>query len=684
MNRESIGNSQALHLEAIIDGINDAVILADGSGIILSWNAAASKMFQYKNEEAIGQLLTLIIPDRFKEGHDRGIKRVSSGGEHRVIGKTVELFGLRKDGTEFPIELSLSMTKDGDQILLGGIIRDCSERKKSEAAISEAEQKFRSITESANDAIISADEHGDILSWNTAAERFFGYTSEEVVGKPLSIIVPDEFKQLHDQGIARVSSGGEQRVIGKTVELAGLHKNGHVFPIELSLSTWLISDKRYYCGIVRDITQRKEIEENVKDAEMRFRSITESANDAIISADSKGNIISWNLTAKKMFGYKEEEALGKPLSIIVPEKYKKLHNAGIERVSSGGERHVIGKTVELEGAHKEGHVFPIELSLSTWEISGRRYYSGIIRDITERKKAEQEILNSRAELTEKALKLKEANEEVQVKNEQLQDLSNKLAKYLSQQVYKSIFQGTKDVKIESYRKNLTIFFSDIQGFTELTDRVESEVLTAILNKYLNEMSKIAIEFGGTIDKFIGDAIMIFFGDPETGGEKHDAIACVKMAIKMRERMIELRREWDDLGIIRPIQIRIGINSGFATVGNFGSEDRLDYTIVGGNVNLASRLESAAPADNILISHSTYSLVKDEILCEEREEVIAKGLAYPVKTYEVINVISDVNAGENSLQTALEGFNINIDFNKLSYTARLEAKEILQKAISKLK
>ena len=155
---------------------------------------------------------------------------------------------------------------------------------------------------------------------------------------------------------------------------------------------------------------------------MRFRSITESANDAIISADSKGNIISWNLTAKKMFGYNEQEALGKPLSIIVPEKYKKLHDAGIERVSSGGEMHVIGKTVELEGEHKEGHVFPIELSLSTWEISGRRYYSGIIRDITQRKKSEQEILNSRAELAEKALKLKEANEEVQVKNEQLQDL----------------------------------------------------------------------------------------------------------------------------------------------------------------------------------------------------------------------------------------------------------------------
>ncbi len=684
MKKDIESNSRAYHLESIIDSINDAVILADGHGQILSWNAAASRMFQYKLDEAKGQPLSLIVPDRYKEAHDTGIQRVLAGGEQRVIGKTVELQGLRKDGTEFPIELSLSLSQEDGQFFLGGIIRDCTERKKSEEALSEAEQRFRSITESANDAIISADEKGLIIFWNQTAHKLFGYTEEEALGKPLTIIVPDQYKQLHEAGIQRVSTGGDMHVIGKTVELEGLHKEGHVFPIELSLSTWENAGKRFYSGIIRDITERKAIEHSIKDAEMRFRSITESANDAIISADEKGLIISWNQTAHKLFGYEEEEALGKPLTIIVPDQYKQLHEAGIQRVSTGGDMHVIGKTVELEGLHKEGHVFPIELSLSTWENSGKRYYSGIIRDITERKKSEREILDSRSELAEKALKLKDALEEINVKNEQLQDLSNKLAKYLSQQVYKSIFQGTKEVKIESYRKNLTIFFSDIQGFTELTDRVESEVLTNILNKYLNEMSKIAVEFGGTIDKFIGDAIMIFFGDPETGGEKHDAIACVKMAIKMRERMSELTKEWDDLGIIRPIQIRIGINSGFATVGNFGSEDRLDYTIVGGNVNLASRLESAAAPDSILISHSTFSLVKDEILCVEREEVTAKGLAYPVRTYEVINAIAEANALDNSLQTALEGFNLNIDFNRLSYTARLEAKDILEKAISKLR
>jgi len=164
----------------------------------------------------------------------------------------------------------------------------------------------------------------------------------------------------------------------------------------------------------------------------------------------------------------------------------------------------------LAGLHKDGREIPIELSLSTWEAEGRKLFCGIIRDITERKKAENELQRHKEQLLEKARKLRKANSDVRRKNEELKALSNKLAKYLSRQVYNSIFQGKKDVKIESYRKKLTVFFSDIEGFTELSDRLESEVLTSMLNKYLNEMTAIAVEYGGTIDKYIGDAIMIFF------------------------------------------------------------------------------------------------------------------------------------------------------------------------------
>lgn len=540
-----------------------------------------------------------------------------------------------------------------------------------------------SIANSTSDALIAINSEGRVISWNHAAELIFQYSRDEMIGQPLHAILPERFRDLHDQGIARVNSGGERHVIGKSAQLAGVRKDGTEFPLELTLSAWSTDEGMNYGGIIRDITDRVAMEEEIRLSEMRFRSILESAHDAVITADSKGDILSWNKAAENIFGYTESEVLGGPLTIIVPDRYKSLHEEGIKRVGQGGERHVIGNTVELSGLHKSGKEFPIELSLSSWEVNDQRFYSGIIRDITERKRDEEELKNHQKQLAEKAQQLETLNQEVSLKNEQLQGLSNKLAKYLSRQVYTTIFEGKRDVKIESYRKKLTIFFSDIEGFTELTERVESEVLTSVLNKYLNEMSKIALEHGGTIDKYIGDAIMIFFGDPESLGEKEDAVACVKMAIEMNKRLQEMRREWDVVGISTPLRIRMGVNTGFCTVGNFGSEERLDYTIVGGAVNLANRLESAAETDEILISEDTFSLVKDVIKCKARGQIEAKGFAYPVNTYVVIGEVDKLKEQEEELNAQLNGFNLSINYDKLNYADKMYAKELLIKAMSKL-
>ena len=167
----------------------------------------------------------------------------------------------------------------------------------------------------------------------------------------------------------------------------------------------------------------------------------------------------------------------------------------------------------------------------------------------------------------------------------------KLSKYFSPQVYDSIFTGELDVNINTTRKNLTIFFSDIKGFTTITEKLEPETLTELITDYLTEMTNIAIDHGGTVDKYIGDAIMIFFGDPTTKGVKDDAVTCVRMAMKMKERLRSIRRKWRSFGIAEGLDIRIGIHTDVCTVGNFGSEDRLDYTVIGNGVNLASRLET---------------------------------------------------------------------------------------------
>jgi PAS domain S-box-containing protein len=551
------------------------------------------------------------------------------------------------------------------------------------AASAASASHLEAIASTTTDALIAIDHEGLVISWNHAACSIFGHTAEEMIGQSITAIIPERHRKAHDRGVARVNSGGKQHVIGKAVRLEGRRKDGSEFPIELTLSTWNVRGKNYYGGIIRDVTERARMEEALRLSELRTRSIMETANDAIIVADSTGRVMAWNSAAGKIFGFEESEVMDQCLSVIIPEEYKDAHHQGMERVTAGGEPHVIGETVELAGLHKYGHQIPIELSLSTWLIGEERFYAGIIRDITQRKNDESELRAHKKTLEQRARKLKKLNDEVKAKNEQWKALSNKLAKYLSRQVYQNIFEGKSDVRIESYRKKLTIFFSDIQGFTELTDRVESEVLTSALNRYLDEMSTIALEYGGTIDKFIGDAIMIFFGDPETSGEQEDAIACVKMAIAMRDRIIEMRREWDVLGVTQPLSVRMGVNTGYCTVGNFGSEERLDYTIVGGSVNLASRLESSADADEILISQDTFSLIKDVIACKPKNDIKVKGIAYPIMTYSVLDLVEALAKEQQHIQAHLSGFELSIDFDKLKHADKLYVRETLQKAIGKL-
>lgn len=260
-------------------------------------------------------------------------------------------------------------------------------------------------------------------------------------------------------------------------------------------------------------------------------------------------------------------------------------------------------------------------------------------------------------------RLNAAAEVIAQKNKELEALSTKLSKYLSPQIYNSIFTGAQNVEIASRRKKLTMFFSDVVNFTETTDKLESEELTNLLNHYLTEMSRIALEFGATIDKYIGDAIMAFFGDPESKGVKEDAIACVRMAIAMLRRMQELRSEWRELGAERPFQLRIGINTGYCTVGNFGSADRMDYTIIGNMVNMTARLQSHAEIDSILIGHETYSLVKDVVATAKHSPITVKGFAEPLNCYKVLGLYDDLVREGQVIREEQEGFKFMLDLKK---------------------
>ena len=269
---------------------------------------------------------------------------------------------------------------------------------------------------------------------------------------------------------------------------------------------------------------------------------------------------------------------------------------------------------------------------------------------------------------------------VKERTQALESLSVKLSKYLSPQIYASIFKGQQQVEIASKRKKLTVFFSDLSGFTETAEDLESEELTGILNRYLNEMARIALKHGATIDKFVGDGVVAFFGDPESRGVAQDAKACVTMAVEMQRRIAELVREWEDEGLERPFSARMGVNTGFCTVGNFGSQDRMDYTIIGAAVNLAARLEQAAGPGKILISHETWALVKDVVTAEERPPIKVKGIAQPIHAYEVTGLREELPS--EVIRYEADGLKVTIDLGRSDPKTAIDTLEKLIGEIGK--
>ena len=295
---------------------------------------------------------------------------------------------------------------------------------------------------------------------------------------------------------------------------------------------------------------------------------------------------------------------------------------------------------------------------------------------------EYNLRREKEELLDQKLKDRELIEE---KTKRLENIANRLSKYLSPQVYKSIFdeeESGKKTKENYVRKNLTIFFSDIVNFTDLSDSLEAEKLALILNNYLSEMSLIAINSNATIDKFIGDAILSFHGAPETLGDENDAINCISMALEMKERVDELQSFWVRQGVKDGLRVRYGISSGFANVGDFGSSVMSDYTAIGSSVNLASRLQSIAPENEIIISDTTYNLVKNQINCEEYEEITPKGFVRPVKTYKVISFKNKTNI-KTKKSYSKKGNHVDIQiFDSSDMKAAIKELKKLQEDFSK--
>jgi len=209
-----------------------------------------------------------------------------------------------------------------------------------------------------------------------------------------------------------------------------------------------------------------------------------------------------------------------------------------------------------------------------------------------------------------------------------------IRRYVPAQVADAVLSDTPDAIDSHERRKLTVFFSDLVGFTDLSDELEPEDLATVLHDYFTEMLAIARRHGGTVDDLVGDAILVLFGAPDFTDDHDQALRAVRMAVEMQQAMGPLNQRWESAGIPEQLAVRMGVNTGVVTVGNFGAEDRTKYTALGKQVNIAARVQAECEPGKVLLSHPTWLLVRDEIPCTPKGELTLKGLHKPMPAYEV--------------------------------------------------
>jgi PAS domain S-box-containing protein len=259
------------------------------------------------------------------------------------------------------------------------------------APSSAAEERMRSVIDHVIDGIITINDRGIVSTFNPAAERIFGYKSEEVIGQNVKMLMPEPYHGEHDSYIANYLRTGQAKIIGTGREVVGRRKDGAQFPMELAISEFRFDGHRYFTGIVRDITQRKQAEAELRDAEERMRSVVNHVVDGIITIDERGKIESFNPAAEKIFGYKRADVMGRNVKLLMPEPYHSEHDGYIANYVGSGHAKIIGIGREVTGKRQDGSTFPMELAVSEFHIGTRRFFTGIVRDITERKRLQEEL-----------------------------------------------------------------------------------------------------------------------------------------------------------------------------------------------------------------------------------------------------------------------------------------------------
>jgi PAS domain S-box-containing protein len=382
----------------LLEAAPDAMVVVNQDGEIVLLNLQAEKQFGYQRDELVGQKVKNIIPEGFAERLIADGTRTAAEALAQQIGTGIELNGLRKDGSAFPIEIMLSPLESAEGILVTAAIRDISVRKAAEKHLAQMEGRYRGLLEAAPDAMVVVNQGGAIVLLNVQAEKQFGYSRDELIGQKVKNIIPKGFAERLIADGTRTAAEALAQQIGTGIELVAQRKNGSEFPIEIMLSPLESAEGTLVTAAIRDISVRKAAEKHLAQMEGRYRGLLEAAPDAMVVVNQGGAIVLLNVQAEKQFGYSRDELIGQKVKNIIPEGFAERLVADALRSVEDALAQQIGTGIELTGRRKDRSEFPIEIMLSPLESAEGTLVTAAVRDITTRKKAEANLLNKVEEL----------------------------------------------------------------------------------------------------------------------------------------------------------------------------------------------------------------------------------------------------------------------------------------------
>jgi PAS domain S-box-containing protein len=378
----------------LLEAAPDAMVVVNQSGEIVLLNAQAEKQFGYRRDELLGQKVKDIIPEGFAERLIADGSRSAAEALAQQIGTGIELSGRRKDGSEFPIEIMLSPLESAEGILVTAAIRNISVRKDAEQHLAQMEGRYRGLLEAAPDAMVVVNQGGEIVLLNAQAEKQFGYRRNELLGQKVKNIIPEGFAERLIADGTRSAAEALAQQIGTGIEISGRRKDGTEFPIEIMLSPLESAEGILVTAAIRNISVRKDAEKRMALIDDRYRGLLETAADAMVVSDSRGQILLINAETERVFGYSREELIGQTIEVLIPEAFRKGHPQHRQDYNAHPRTRLIGESLELRGLRKDRTEFPIEIMLSPMKSAEGTLVTAAIRDITERKRAEEALRRS--------------------------------------------------------------------------------------------------------------------------------------------------------------------------------------------------------------------------------------------------------------------------------------------------